>query len=35
MESGEVYDKRSEQIKTQLKKIAFWDKKDKLWMLRD
>jgi hypothetical protein len=31
----EALDKRTEQIKTQLKKIAFWDKKDKVWILKD
>jgi hypothetical protein len=31
----EIFDQRSDQIKAQLKKLAFWDKKDKIWMLRD
>ncbi len=31
----EVFEKRTAQIKVQLKKIAFWDKKDKMWLLKD
>jgi hypothetical protein len=31
----EIFDKRMDQIKAQLKKIAFWDKKDKVWILKD